>query len=629
MNFIRKNNPGMWLWCTYTVLALLTLFIWTKNDWFPVTGDEPHYLVMADGIISDCVFEQSVTYAREFKNRTIFPSGLADRDATPSPQNTHAAMGPNGLYNIHNIGLPLLLAIPFKIGGVTGAKVFMVLLSSLAILLAWATSGLFTDNIKYRTLSVLASTFAAPLIPASGQIYPGIIAGLIPLASILLMQKRALKSTQLNKNDILIAILVSALPWLQIKFFATALIIAAGLSLQLYLQERSILKSSPFLLLLGGSSVLLAIYNLHAFGQYSGPYQDGVLEFSKHALMVLAGLHLDRFQGIFIQNPIYFVGLLFIVPFLKRFWLVGFTMLLAYASLVVPNALHINWYGGSSFAGRFAWAGSLTILPIVIFGLIKILQDTKKKGITLISILVAINLVTYATYTFHKFDFYNMASSKEYAESIWLSSYVSFLPWIDNFLPALYDSSRAFVYTPNASFLIFSIGLLILGFFYNRNLLYGFYKRLNLFIIISFAFIFVSGVTSVLPEKAKVWSASNLSSEIGEVLDDSRTTFSTLSQSGFLTYGPYIKLKKGKYRFTLTLDAHRQGTGPVGWWDVYILSKNKILLKGDINSSNQRQSIEGTFKIDSNTARNVVEIRTFYLGKGELTVHSLVLDVIN
>ena len=48
---MHKNNALLFLWLTYFCSATLTLTIWTMNNWFSVTGDEPHYLVMADGII--------------------------------------------------------------------------------------------------------------------------------------------------------------------------------------------------------------------------------------------------------------------------------------------------------------------------------------------------------------------------------------------------------------------------------------------------------------------------------------------------------------------------------------------------------------------------------------------------
>lgn len=50
----------------YLILAFITLFIWNKRNFYPITGDEPHYLVMTQGFIRDQTFEQTQAYKIEF-----------------------------------------------------------------------------------------------------------------------------------------------------------------------------------------------------------------------------------------------------------------------------------------------------------------------------------------------------------------------------------------------------------------------------------------------------------------------------------------------------------------------------------------------------------------------------------
>mgnify|MGYP004271023811 CR=1 FL=1 len=92
-------------------------------------------------------------YKEEFVTREIYPPGLnsGNPESDPSPQNTHAVIGPNGLFNVHNIGLPLLLAIPYKISGVHGCKAFMILNGGVIILLLWKIVSLLctNENIKF------------------------------------------------------------------------------------------------------------------------------------------------------------------------------------------------------------------------------------------------------------------------------------------------------------------------------------------------------------------------------------------------------------------------------------------------------------------------------------------------
>ena len=110
-------RPSFGLWLGFVALGLGTLFSWTHQNWYPVTGDEPHYLVMADAIVEDRSFEQTAAYEREFDARTIYPGGLAPAGSTADESTTHGVEGPHGLYNVHNVGLPALISIPFLVAG--------------------------------------------------------------------------------------------------------------------------------------------------------------------------------------------------------------------------------------------------------------------------------------------------------------------------------------------------------------------------------------------------------------------------------------------------------------------------------------------------------------------------------
>lgn len=160
---VNPHNP-LWrrplalLLAIYFFLALLTLGVWQSKHYYAVAGDEPHYLVMADALIRHGQLEQTLPYQEEFKTRAICQQGLAAASASPNPHNTHAVQGPHGLFNVHNIGLPILLAIPWLLGGVTGAKLSMILASGLAVVTAWKLSGLFPADTGSRLLAVTATT---------------------------------------------------------------------------------------------------------------------------------------------------------------------------------------------------------------------------------------------------------------------------------------------------------------------------------------------------------------------------------------------------------------------------------------------------------------------------------------
>ncbi|RJQ78730.1 MAG: hypothetical protein C4519_11720 [Desulfobacteraceae bacterium] len=622
--FLQQKLFRNCLWLLYILYALFTLFIWTKNNWFPVTGDEPHYIVMADGIIRDGTFEQTKAYAREFKDRKIYPTGLAPHGDHPNAQNTHAIVGPNGLYNIHNIGLPIVIFMPYVIAGTLGAKVFIVLLCSFLIPMVWRLSNLYTNNINHKVLIAVSLCFSAAVIPASTQIYPDLLGGVIALAACTRLLERQEKEIPFGMRDIGIAITVSFLPWLQIKFTAAAIILSIAIALQFYFCDKGRYLGILCLIILSFSLVSLGIYNIYAFGKFTGPYNSGALKLSSHSLMVFLGLHIDRFQGIFIQNPIYFVGLIFIIPYLKRNRFVGTIILLVYCSFIIPNALHPNWYGGFSFAGRFAWAGAIVMMPIVAYALSVLMTDTKKGHFALIFIIF-INALFYTSYTSHRFDFYNKAFTQADAKNIFLNQYDSLFPLIDNFLPALYDSDWAFEYIMNIDFLIFVFGLMTLGYFYTKLSNPVFYSKLKQFLFTFCVFTISAGATNFEHRIPMFWEASKLPSQVGEIKGGTRVVLSHTSLPGFVTFGPYIPLKEGKYNFTYLIEAFSSDDEIIGWADVYNHDKRTLLTKIDIKSSDKPQTIEGRFEIFSDLSMLPIEVRIFYTGKGNIIVHSLQL----
>ena len=348
----------------YFALAVTALLVWDADDRHAVTGDEPHYLVVASAIAHDHTFENSAAYAREFRSREIYPGGLAAPDATPTPANTHAISGPHGLYNVHNVGLPMLLALPLAAGGVLAAKLAMVALNSAIVGACWAATSLFTDRARARAWATSVAAVAAPFVFAAGQVYPDVLAGSIVLFG--LCRFAALERDRRAAPTALAAGLLAGAPWLQVKFAAVVLLIGAALAVRGYLATRSraavVAVAAPLLT----SFAALALYNWYAFGQVTGPYGDEAVEPGARGAMVLAGLHVDVNQGWLWQAPAWLVGVAALGALIVRRQAVGALTLAAYLVLLVPNALHPNWYGGDSLSGRFFWtAGAVLLLPTV------------------------------------------------------------------------------------------------------------------------------------------------------------------------------------------------------------------------------------------------------------------------
>lgn len=103
-------------------LSVLITVLFTATGSVRVTGDEPHYLVMADGLLRDRTFDLRNAYTREGETHRIYGSPL------PAP---HVVIVNHRWGPYHEPGLPIALAIPFAVGGELGARVALCVIAGL------------------------------------------------------------------------------------------------------------------------------------------------------------------------------------------------------------------------------------------------------------------------------------------------------------------------------------------------------------------------------------------------------------------------------------------------------------------------------------------------------------------
>lgn len=121
------------------------------------------------------------------------------------------------------------------------------------------------------------------------------------------------------------------------------------------------------------------------------------------------------------------------------------------------------------------------------------------------------------------------------------------------------------------------------------------------------------------------WEASSLPSKIGKKIN-SHVTIEQENIVGYITFGPYVALPKGKYQFHITYASKELDTIKVGKWDVVIALPNeaKLIDEGAIFGSNGiDNNIIKEFIVEKEFSNQKVEIRNFYNGIGGLTIKKL------
>jgi len=602
----------------YLLASLLTYSTWDIHQLYPVTGDEPHYLVMTSGIARYGVLEQTVPYKEEFKTREIFKPGLASAEEIPSPQNTHTVQGPHGIYNAHNIGLPMLLVVPFLLGGVAGAKLFMIFLSGTVMVVVWKIAVVLGADQKMRLLATLSTCVALPLIPASNQIYPDILAGTIALSGLYWFITTGVKRPLWKEGLWICAI--AFLPWLQIKFAATCLLLVFALILKIYFESRDFKRICVIFSIFAFSCAILGVYNYYAFGKLTGPYQQGALELSKTAIMVLFGLFIDQNQGFFLQNPILFVGLFAIGALFSWSKPTAALWLLVFLSLIVPNAMHPNWYGGWSFSGRFEWAAAIVFFLPTVFGLLRVGNTKFLHAIIVFSLLL--QGLFYCRYSFTDVDLYQRNASA------WFCNYSNYYFPAHSWMPAFYNIDWAFSYLPNYAWSITIISLLALGF----AIAFRPEKYTSKVVVYTLTFcsilIFASGFVRKKHECNKIFLGKDLPSLTGRIQGGDRVATQGVDALGWVTFGPYFPLRKGSYQVKVRYSSNAVNEQQIGKWDICktISATNSVQIAEHLlyGTNGKPKVVKAKFLIN-NWNPESFEFRNYWNGSSEIQIHSIEL----
>jgi hypothetical protein len=190
-----------------------------------------------------------------------------------------------------------------------------------------------------------------------------------------------------------------------------------------------------------------------------------------------------------------------------------------------------------------------------------------------------------------------------------------------NVIPMLYDSSWAYVYWPNYSWMIIVGALVFFGFLGKESISGKYQVALPVIILL----IFAVDLLGNHHKNEAVFQAAQLPSKTGGVANSNRLAEQNVDQPGFINYGPYFPLRKGRYEVTISYKSSAVKSEVVGWADVYNATSGKKLIQIPIQGTddNRRELI---IEFESTQRKlNLFEFRTHWNGVSNLEVQDIVL----
>jgi hypothetical protein len=195
----------------------LAVFLFIHPD---ATGDEPHFLVIAQSIAYDGDIDLTNDYAsreRTLRVVNVFPLDtnfqVAEHDGLVRP--------------VRGVGLGAALAPAVAVGGLTGARIVMVLIAALLADQLFRLLRQLGFRRRYRVLGWSAVVFCMPILPFTSQIYPELPAALLVLVALRVMVSGGPSPAALALGSTAGAALI----WLHVRFIPLWAGVFLGLAL--------------------------------------------------------------------------------------------------------------------------------------------------------------------------------------------------------------------------------------------------------------------------------------------------------------------------------------------------------------------------------------------------------------
>jgi hypothetical protein len=341
----RRGEGSPWVFLI-VVLVVHLAAAWQVSTQVGPNGDEPHYLMVADSLLTDGDLAVEADFDEE-RYLAFHPGPLRPH---------YLVRGRDGvIYSQLAVGLSLLILPAYALGGHLGAALFMGLITALV---AWHTRGLLRDVLGAEgddgrvagAAEAVAWVVALspPLLSFAGLVFTESAAALI----VVVVLRYGRRLTTLPWGAALaLGLAASYLPWLNVRYTPVSILLL--LYLLWHRQDRRGWVSVGAAALGSAGAVMLYHWVLYGFLDPRRVYGR------RHDLSFLripegvAGLLFDQEFGLLVYAPLFAFAVVGAVLLVRRDRVTGLTALaVALATLLVAGSW-VMWRGGFNPPSRF------------------------------------------------------------------------------------------------------------------------------------------------------------------------------------------------------------------------------------------------------------------------------------
>lgn len=353
------------IYLRYCICMSLFYFVYSLFPKFlPLYGDEPHYLITVQSIAKDFDLNSRNQYDdktyKEFGYNDLNPQGFQLDDQTPfiPPE--------------HGFGLPSLLALPYKVGGLVATQLFLTILGLFAAIMVGHTCDIAGFPRLVGTMACVALATSITWQIHSSRVYPEVPAGCLYVSAMYLFFriKKNYDERSLRKSEAWLAFLLGmclAAPFFIYVRFATLIWPLNLLALLMPYTRRLKSMYAGFLFVI---FLLVMIWiSVYGWSIDHGTGKGNIVFTFEGFFQRFWSTWFDLHHGILVHQPVMIIApLMAFSVLLKPFFKESKALLPAVAtvSLLSYNFLYglFDSSPGGSFAGRYLSA-SLPLMSII------------------------------------------------------------------------------------------------------------------------------------------------------------------------------------------------------------------------------------------------------------------------